>query len=72
MEMESIIQQQVIDISSGPDGNADYFAQDAAFLEAAKARHTEMSAFMKALGISSMRTQIKNSAGETFKLMIKL
>ena len=62
----------VIDITHDIDPSAAPFDSDPQFFAAAQQRKTDMMDFMTAMKIKMMRTQLANSAGNVFKVMIDL
>jgi hypothetical protein len=62
----------VIDITHDIDPSAAPFDADPQFFAAAQQRKTEMMDFMTAMKIKTMRTQMVNSAGSLYKVMIDL
>jgi len=61
----------IIDITHDIDPSDALFAGDAQFLADTQHRKVEMHDFMTAMGIKTMRTQLTNSSGTTYKLMIQ-
>ena len=62
----------VLDISNGIDATNPVFSADAVFAAAAHVRRDEMIAFMTKLGVSQMRTQLLDSQGTLYRLLVHM
>ena len=60
----------IIDITNGVDLDDVIFTADPQLYAAAVARYAEMIAFMTKLGIYQMRTQVVDSQGVVYKLLV--
>jgi hypothetical protein len=69
---EPVVAIPIIDISAAVDNTDPLFSTDVAFYDATLKRREEMMAFMIKLGISQMRTQIQNSQGTWYRLLVHL
>ena len=63
----------ILDISGATlDATQPEFASDPEFFIAAQKRQGEMTAFMKAIKIQTMRTRLSNSSGAIYKVQVSL